>query len=87
MVNGIRASNPYGLKKGRGSKFRVGSQVRQETLEEGRKTYRPKCCEYNHKDEDNSPKTQNDKKKVQYSQYIIIQNKMQHLDWLYVCRS
>ena len=61
MVNGFRACNPRGLNKGRGSKFRFSSRVRQETLEEGRRTYRPKCCEYNNKDEDNCPKTLNDK--------------------------
>ena len=58
MVNGIRAS---GLNKERGSKFRVGSQVRQETLEEDRRTYQSKGCEYNNKDKENSRKTLNDK--------------------------
>ena len=61
MVNEIRASDRRGLNKGRGSKFRVGYRVRQETPEEGRRTHRPKRCEYNNKDEDNSPKTLNDK--------------------------
>ena len=46
--------------KGRGSKFCVGSWVWQETPEEGQRTYWPKR-EYNNKDEDNSPKTPNDK--------------------------
>ena len=36
---------------------------RQETPEEGRRTYRPKCCEFNNKNEDNSLKTLNDKNK------------------------
>ena len=35
MVIGIRASDPRGLNKGRGSKFRLGSRHRQEVLEEG----------------------------------------------------
>ena len=61
MVNGIRSSHPRRLNKGRGSKFRVGTRVRQETPEEGRRTYRPKCCEYNNIDEDNSTKTLTDK--------------------------
>ena len=61
MLNGIRASDPCGLNKGRDWKFRVGSRVRQETPEEGLWTYRQKRCEYNNKDEDNSPKTLNDK--------------------------
>ena len=33
MVNGIRASDPRRLNKGRGSKFRVSPRVRQETEE------------------------------------------------------
>ena len=49
-----------GLNKGWGSKFHAGSQV-WKTPEEGQKTYQPKHCEYNYKDEDNSPKTLNDK--------------------------
>ena len=61
MINGIRTSDPHGLNKGRGSKFRVGSRIRQETTEEGRRTYRQKRCEYNNKDENHSPKTLNDK--------------------------
>ncbi len=40
--------------------FREGSRVRQ-TPEEGRRTYQPKRCGNNYKDEDNSPKTLNDK--------------------------
>ena len=59
MVNGIRASDPCGLHKGCGLKFHVGSRVWQETPEEGRRTHRPKHCEYSNKDEDDSPKTPN----------------------------
>ena len=44
MTNGIRTGNPRGFNKGRSLKFREGSLVRQ-TPEEGRRTYRPKCCE------------------------------------------
>ena len=36
-------------------------KFRQQTPEEGRRTYRPKRCGNNHKDEDNSPKTLNNK--------------------------
>ena len=61
MVNGIRASDPHGLNKGHGSKFHVVSWVQQETTEEGQRTYQPKHCKYNNKDEDNSSKTLNDK--------------------------
>ena len=48
-------------------KFCEGSQVRQ-TPEEGRRTYRLKCCRNNNKDEDNSPKTLNDKNQQASSQ-------------------
>ena len=37
--------------EGRSSKFRVGSRVRQ-TLEEGRRTYRPKRCGNSNEDEE-----------------------------------
>ena len=60
MANGIRTGDPSGFNKGRSSKFRAGSLVRQ-TPEEGRKTYRSKRCGNNNKDEDNIPKTFNDK--------------------------
>ena len=60
MANGIRTSNPSGFNKGRSSKFREGSGVRQIS-EEGRTTYRPKRRGNNNKDENNSPKTLNDK--------------------------
>ena len=53
MANGIRIGDPRGFNKGRSSKFRVGSRVRQ-TPKEGRRTYRPKRCGNNNKDEDNS---------------------------------
>ena len=61
MANGIWTGDPRGFSKGRSLKFREGSRVRQ-TPEEGRRTYRPKLCGNNNKDEDNSPKTLNDKK-------------------------
>ena len=60
LANGIRTGDPRGFNKGCSSKFREGSCVRQ-TPEEGRRTYRPKRCGNNNKDEDNSPKTLNDK--------------------------
>ena len=62
MANGIRTNDPREFYKGPSSKFREGSRVRQ-TPEEGRRTYRPKRCGNNNKDEDNSPKTLNDKNK------------------------
>ena len=60
MANIIRTGNSRGFNKGRSSKFREGSRVRQ-TPEEGWGTYRAKLCGNNNKDEDNSPKTLNDK--------------------------
>ena len=60
MANGITTGNPRGFNKGRSSKFRVGSRV-QQTPEECRRTYRPKRCGNNNKNEDNSPKPLNDK--------------------------
>ena len=60
MANGIRTGDPRGFNKGRSSKFCEGSRVRQ-TPEEGQRTYRPKRCGNNNKDEDNSLKNLNDK--------------------------
>ena len=60
MAYKIRTGDPHGFNKGCGSKFRVGSRV-QQTPEESQRTYQPKCCGNNNKDEDNSPKTLNDK--------------------------
>ena len=61
MANGIGTGDPRGFNKGCSLKFWEGSLVRQ-TTEEGRRTYRPKRCGNNNKDEDNSPKSLNDKK-------------------------
>ena len=60
MTNGIRTGDPRGFNKGRSSKFREDSRVRQ-TPEDGRRTYRPKRCGNSNKDEDNSPKAHNDR--------------------------
>ena len=60
MANGIRIGDPRGFNKGRSSKFREGSRV-QQTPEEVWRTYRLKGCGNNNKNEDNSPKTLNDK--------------------------
>ena len=62
MANGIRTGEPHGFNKGRSSKFREGSRVRQ-TPEEGQMTYRLKRCENN-----NSLKTLNDKNQQASSQ-------------------
>ena len=50
--------------------FREGSQVRQ-TPEEDQRNYRPKRYGNNDKDEDNSPKTLNDKS-IDHPDYCII---------------
>ena len=67
MANGIRTDDPRGFNKGRSSKFCEGSRV-QQTPEESRRTYRLKRCGNNNKDEDNSPKTLNDKNQQASSQ-------------------
>ena len=59
MANGIITGDPCGFNKGRSSKFRESSRVRQ-TPEEGWRTYRLKRYGNNNKDEDNSLKTLND---------------------------
>ena len=73
MANGIRTGDPRGFNKGHSSKFHEDSGV-QQTPEEGRRTYRPKHCGNNNKDEDNSPKTLNDKNQAssqKFRQLII----------------
>ena len=60
MVNGIRTIYLSILNKGFFSKFCVGFQIRYETPEKGRRTHRPKRCEYTN--EDSSPMTISDKK-------------------------
>ena len=67
MANEISTGDPSGFNKGRSSKFREGSRVRQ-TPEEGRRTYQPKRFGNNNKDEDNSPKNLNDKNQQASSQ-------------------
>ena len=71
MANGIRTGDPCGFNKWRSSKFREGSRVRQ-TPEEGRKIYRPKSCGNNNKDEENSPKTLNDKKTMRHFAFSVL---------------
>ena len=58
MANGIRTGDPCGFNIGCSSKFREGSWVRQ-TPEEGQRTYQPKHCGNNNKDEDNSDNDKN----------------------------
>ena len=61
MANGIKTGDPRGFNKGCSLKFCEGSKVQQKS-EEGRRTYRPKRCGNNNKDEGNSLKTLKDKK-------------------------
>ena len=67
MAIGIRTGDPHGFNKGHGLKFREGCRV-QQTPEESRRTYQLKYCGNNNKDEDNSPKTLNDKNQQALSQ-------------------
>ena len=67
MADGIRIGNSRGFNKGRSLNFGVGSRVRQ-TPEEAWRTYRPKRYGNNYEDEDNSPKTLNDKNHQALSQ-------------------
>ena len=60
MANEIRTGEPRGFNKVRSSEFREGSRVRQ-TPKKGRRTISAETLSSN-KDEDNSPKTLNDKK-------------------------
>ena len=71
MVNGIRTIYPSELNEGFGSKFHVGSRVRHETPDEGRRMHWLKRCKYNDKDEDNSPNTLDDKNYQASSQEFI----------------
>ena len=57
MANRIRTGDPHGINKGRS--FVKVPRV-QQTPEEGQRTYWPKCCGNDNKDEDNSLKTLND---------------------------
>ena len=77
MANRIRTGDLHGFNKGRSLKFREGSRV-QQTPEEGRRTYWPKHCGNNNKDEDNSPKTLNDKNQQALSQ------KFRQLIYIYI---
>ena len=78
MANGIRTGNPRGFNKGHSSKFHEGSRVWQ-TSEESQGTYQLKHCGNNNKDEDNSPKTLNDKNHHASSQKF----RQLTLDWLF----
>ena len=70
MANGIRTVDPRGFNKGHSLKFHQGSRYRQ-TPEDGQWTYQPKHCGNNNKDEDNSLKTLNNKKKFNVSFFFF----------------
>ena len=55
MINRIGTVYPWGSNKGFSLRFCVDSWVQHKTPEEGRRTYQPKRCEYNNKDDINSP--------------------------------
>ena len=67
LANGIRKGDPCGFNKAGSSNFCKRSWVRQ-TTEEGWRTYHPKPCGNNNKDEHNSPKTLKDKNHQSSSQ-------------------
>ena len=71
MVMRIRASEPSGLNKGSGLKFLVGSRTQQETPQEGWRIHQSEHCEYNNKNENNNPKTLNDKKRFYKCHFLI----------------
>ena len=60
MANGIRTGDPRRFNKGRSSKFREGSP----SLTKAGGHIDRNVVEINNKNEDNSPKTLNDKKKI-----------------------
>ena len=68
MDNGIKTIYPYGLNKGISSRLCVSSRLRYETPEQGRGTHQQKRCEYNNKDEDNSPNFRGDKNDLAFSE-------------------
>ena len=80
----------YGFNKWCISKFREGSRVRQ-TPEEGQRTYQLKHCGNNNKDEDNCPKTLNDKnhqgssqefRQLEFTQYLEQRQRHDHTKML-----
>ena len=86
MANGIRTGNPRGFNKGRSSKFREASTVRQ-IPGEGRRTYQPKHCENNNKDENNSLKTLNDKNQrfdIVFQNYKTQELNLVSCDWCWI---
>ena len=62
MANRIRTGNPMNSIK----------DVVRQSPEEDRRTYRPKHCGNNNKDEDHSPKTLNDKKYLEYEMNFFL---------------
>ena len=61
---------------------RSSVKVSRQTPEEGRRTYRPKRC--GNKDEDNSPKTLNDKNQQASSQKLRQLNKQKNIAYNYL---
>ena len=64
MVNRIGTVYPCGSNKRVQFKVLWGMKVYHETPEEGRRTHQPKHCEYNNKDELNSPNILTDDKGI-----------------------
>ena len=66
LVNRTGTVYHHGLDKGFSPRFCVDSRVWHETPEEGWRTYQPKSCEYNDKDNVNSLNFLTDKKTKQF---------------------
>ena len=85
MVNRMRTIYYSESNKGFGSKFHVCFQLRQETPEEGRRTYRLKCCEFNNRNVNNSLNTVDNEiivfhqKKVDQQNVIVSQQSNKYL--------
>ena len=70
MVNRIGTVYPCDSNKGFSSKFCVDIRVRHKTPDEGRRTYRPKRCDYDNKDAVSSPNIlSNDNYQTSYKKF------------------
>ena len=68
MANGIRTDDPRGFNKGRSYKFREGSEFDKPLKKP--EDISAKRCRNNHNDEDNCPKTLNDKNQNTFMRYF-----------------
>ena len=75
IVKRIGTIYPIGSNNRFSLRFSVDTRVQHETPEEGRKTNQPKCCDYNNKNEINSPNilSDNNTNKLQLYGFKYIQ--------------